>query len=396
MVTILAEDKNTGFGSFANVEREKLLKDGVTITLKAPHMLKLIVKNEEGQPVVGAGISLTRWFNRSGGFAGEGKTDSNGELAFRDIYEGSSYSWYIKTDGYYNYQSSYPQPNVGSADWKDTEDVILQRSENAHGNVIDEKGNPVSDVEIELIAQDASYNTKTSADGLFEIPVPEANLLGYEDSPSGLVPAGVWLKATYNGGKMGAFAKIERGELLKDGVTLTVKAPQPLTIHIADPNGRPLKNVEVNAGADFGDFGEGGRILYTDDKGKVVVQEIYSGATYGVMTQLRGYYRGSRGSDTATVGSADWKNTIDLVMEPANRTQTGRVVDEEGKPVAGALVRAWVSEEIKTTTNSDGRFSLAGFPASSIYVTAKKDDLVGSVEVTKDTGEVTITVKKNQ
>jgi hypothetical protein len=58
----------------------------------------------------------------------------------------------------------------------------------------------------------------------------------------------------------------------------------------------------------------------------------------------------------------------------------GRVVDTDGKPVAGATVRLWVFnfttfvERAATTTGPDGSFTFTGNPSHNIQVSADKPD----------------------
>jgi hypothetical protein len=57
----------------------------------------------------------------------------------------------------------------------------------------------------------------------------------------------------------------------------------------------------------------------------------------------------------------------------------GRVVDADGKPVAGATVRLWVFnfttfvEKASTTTAADGSFRFTGNPSHDIQVSADKE-----------------------
>ena len=58
----------------------------------------------------------------------------------------------------------------------------------------------------------------------------------------------------------------------------------------------------------------------------------------------------------------------------------GRVVDADGKPVAGAMVRLWVFnfttfvEKASTTTAADGSFRFTGNPSHNIQISADKPD----------------------
>ena len=81
-------------------------------------------------------------------------------------------------------------------------------------------------------------------------------------------------------------------------------------------------------------------------------------------------------------------------MERADRTQTGKVIDDEGKPVTWATVRAYVGDEITTTTDAEGKFELKGLPGSEIRLSVREGDLRGSANASKDTESVTIKLEK--
>jgi hypothetical protein len=84
--------------------------------------------------------------------------------------------------------------------------------------------------------------------------------------------------------------------------------------------------------------------------------------------------------DVGLGGGAGTIKAPDLVLEPADQTVAGRVVDEDGKPVAGAEVaaRAGVNDGNNITicnlatamTRADGTFILTGLGASPCTISA--------------------------
>lgn len=58
------------------------------------------------------------------------------------------------------------------------------------------------------------------------------------------------------------------------------------------------------------------------------------------------------------------------------RTVEGRVVDADGKPMPGAVVRNWGNDAPQTTsvTDDDGRFSLAGLPPGKVFLTVESPE----------------------
>lgn len=392
---LLVFNKDKSKGAFATYDRAKLLKEGATLTPRAPVALKLVVKDETGAPLEGATVSLTRWFNRSGGFGGRTTTDDKGEAVFSDLYHDGSYSWNVSLDEYLDYSSKLPGSVVGSANWKSVQEVVLKKADIAQGRVVDDKGKPLVGADVIAMAW-SRIETRTDADGNFKIAVPEGDNLGWERGPDGsLVPATVWIKVVHSWRDLGSFAAIQRDKLVKDGIEITAVPARPMTVVVKTPDGKPIEGVEIVSGARFGDHGEGGRIRYTDAKGEVVVSEVYVGGDYGIIAQLDGYHQVT-GDRIPRVGGPEWKNRVEVIMECTNRTQKGRVVDAEGKPVAGATVTASVRGEVSTQTDASGNFTLKGLPGSKIMVYARSGDMFGIVEVSKDSGDVTIQLKKRE
>jgi RNA polymerase sigma factor (sigma-70 family) len=132
-----------------------------------------------------------------------------------------------------------------------------------------------------------------------------------------------------------------------------------VTLLLRDPDGKPLTGVHVAGISSFSRQSEGTIICKTDacqvydlapDKMRVVV-----------------FFDPERRLSGAAFLQGDEQKPVEVRMKPTG-TAIGRLVDEEGKPIAGALVRIIfpggampepLAEEIETTrSGSDGRFKI--------------------------------------
>ncbi len=390
-------DEKTEVGAFEWADRATVLEDGVVIKVLPPQAMKAIVKDEDGNPVEGAKVRLSAMHGRSYGVPETAKTNSSGETVFDRVYMGGSYALSASLEGYYNYDSR-PSPNVGSDEWKDIQEIVLKRADIAKGRVVDESGDGLGGVELMVVNEERrSHGASATSDsnGYFELNVPGEDELTYTRTPDGRVRGIVQLKIGGRPGGLGAIVKVRREELLSGSVVLTAKPSLTLTVVVKDTEGRPLSGVEVVPILWHGGSGESCEWPVSNADGEAACRKIYAGGEYAVNTTLDGYYRSSR-DHLPVAGSSDWKERVELVMERADRTQTGKVIDDEGKPVTWATVRAYVGDEITTTTDADGKFELKGLPGSEIRISVREGELRGSANASKDTKDVTIKLEKRK
>jgi hypothetical protein len=166
-----------------------------------------------------------------------------------------------------------------------------------------------------------------------------------------------------------------------------------LTVLVRDKDGKPLKGAKVYLGPEWGTP----RVSYpstTDESGEAVYKYVVPGGVYRAPSaHLDGYYdKGS--NDLLKAGGPGWKDTITITMEEARRTQKGRVVDTDGKPLAGLSVHTSFGR--KTTSDSNGEFALTNLPDVEVPVWAEDRDCMGSAKSSKATEYITITAKKGQ
>ncbi|HEB51833.1 MAG TPA: carboxypeptidase regulatory-like domain-containing protein [bacterium] len=100
------------------------------------------------------------------------------------------------------------------------------------------------------------------------------------------------------------------------------------------------------------------------------------------------------GYEDAVVGPVAMGSPLDLTLRPA-RTINGRVVDEQGQPVAEASV---YTSKVKTTTADDGSFTLhlrdpLASELHAALTTAERNLVAAPTDIPKDGSEATLTLK---
>lgn len=189
-------------------------------------------------------------------------------------------------------------------------------------------------------------------------------------------------------GRVEAF---ERARLMKKPVVLRLAPTRTLTVVVRDKSGRPLKGAKVHLGPEWGTP----RVSYpraTDESGAAVYKHVIPGGIYRhPSAELDGYYHAAT-DDFLKAGGPKWRDMLTITMEEARRTQKGKVVDADGKPLAGLSVHTSFGR--KTTSDSNGEFALTNLPDSEVCIYAEDSSCMGSAKSSKATDYITITAKK--
>lgn len=160
---------------------------------------------------------------------------------------------------------------------------------------------------------------------------------------------------------------------------------------VKDIKGNPLSGASVYLG------NETEMLSYpkdTSSSGKATYKQVISGAKYYAGAEKDGYYFKRPGNGNyylPDMNSADWKDTIEIEMVDAHRTQAGKVVDESGAPVAKIKVRAMCGSE--AVTDANGEFVLKNMPDEKVSVYADTATASGSGSADKDTASLVIKLK---
>ncbi|MEW6250330.1 MAG: carboxypeptidase-like regulatory domain-containing protein [Planctomycetota bacterium] len=135
--------------------------------------------------------------------------------------------------------------------------------------------------------------------------------------------------------------------------------------------------------------------LHTGPDGRFESEALWPGDNYKVRTADHG---AARAESRMVQGEAG--ETVDagtLVLQRANRTIAGRVVDSAGRPVPGAHVvnSGDAPQPVRADTDAEGRFQLAGLFDGPAYVCVGKEGFrFTGRRVPGDTNEVMLTLRR--
>lgn len=374
-IIVAAEDPQHSSGVIAAVNRHEFLSKGIALTLHPAKSLKVVVKNIDGKPLADAqvniGIQEVSNINRYG------RTDSRGEIVLNGVYEGRLYDTYASLSGY---RSSRDHFVVGGVGWKPILEVTMTHNDVARGKVVDEAGRGIENASITLSFDRQHMIARSHSDGSFEFNIPAEDLAIGKSRP--LVGGLISLIAVSDDSSLGSTVMARRQELIT-GITFTLRPTRTATVIVTDTKGNRLKGAQVGC-----DWPTG---AITDAKGIAILNNLVWGSTCVVNAKMPGFFRPqyARGP---TVGSAEWRDTVKVVMEPMKREQHGRVVDINGNPMPGVQVVTMMSvTENKTViTAPDGKFVIEGLPDALVPLRAQKGNLVGSVMVSSRTQDTVL------
>ncbi|HEX3126817.1 MAG TPA: carboxypeptidase-like regulatory domain-containing protein, partial [Thermoanaerobaculia bacterium] len=262
--------------------------------------------------------------------------------------------------------------------------LVLRQGRTAFGRVVDEHGGPMAEARVALTrntddrlwpggsADDGLFQATTDSGGRFEIPDLPAGWFDLETSRAGFLP------------ERFQALEVEGGSGRIDLGTITLRQPATVTGWVIGSKGEPLADVRVllKSGGEVGvevASGPDGRFeLTAPDPRKPFELEACR------PDRLSLFYP----YETLPDGP------VEITLPSAARL-TGRVVDPDGEPASGASVTASVDpdhfwpippsplscpriDEVKATTDAEGRFVLGPLPNARLYVWATMQGYVGS------------------
>ena len=243
------------------------------------------------------------------------------------------------------------------------------------GTVVNSAGLPINNAKVFMGNQDTPL-LYTNEKGIFSFETP------------GIINDGYIWAYSYNNEECG-YTKLTSVPIFNKVLKIALMPTQKLTIKVTDLEGKPLQNVLINLN---------GNQANTNTNGVAVVSGLVNGIKYYISAKLKGYYYIAEG-DLPSVGSSDWKSSINLKMITANRTITGKVIDENGKAVDGAQISYEGSDGNSVLSDKNGKFTLTGVPDTEIDIRAYKYEIqgqrsYGSKAISKTQKEVAIILKK--
>ena len=254
------------------------------------------------------------------------------------------------------------------------------------GTVVDVEGNPVPNTTVTLFPY-SQGETRTDAEGRFTLTLPTT-------------PDQFWRNAA------GAGAIIARHlprdlaatvDIDEATTNATVKLEPGLTLagRVTDANDKPIAKAEARVifmSARMGSIL--GTPSLSDAEGRFEIKGLPSGRRYSVSATAKGY-----GSDNRTVETPD-AATRRIELDPialalADQRIAGVVVDDEDKPVKGAMLFTFGNGQPNANTQSDaqGRFTFDHVCAGPITIAANNLFGLGSGTAMAAGGDTNITVK---
>jgi protocatechuate 3,4-dioxygenase beta subunit len=348
-------------------------KSLIEINLKGDAWLEGKVTGDGDAPIVGAQVYAINFDSKSPTI-GNVRTDASGQYVIRGLSSGPLQLFLVQADGYGNYPDDL-SGLMGGKGGKGATDVKLVPGKNEKSvslvkggtvrGVVKEKdsGAPIAGARVTLGSMLAlfggSRETTTDAEGKFEIAsvpkgtailmvskegwfqpgVNQQSLMMVIGSQSGRNAA----PAVKDSGKGATIVVSEPGELIER--TLELAHGSTLSGIVSTPDGVAVAGAQVSLVLEGGGGGMSGMLAglfptpdprLTDAQGRFEMPGPAPGEKARVVARATGYLDGR--SDP--VSSAAGGSITDVAVKlRTGATVSGRVHDEQGKPIEGAYVR---------------------------------------------------------
>jgi prepilin-type processing-associated H-X9-DG protein len=351
------------------------------------------IKVAAGDRLTGQDIVLGKGVLISGKFvyAGTGEPVSDGQLVV--IQKGAMGPWgqtmvELEADGTFSFRhppgeiflhgitGSYAnaQLELSLVEGEDQTDVVLEVAQPLafKGKVLGPDGEGVAGATVRSKWGGQPSPAKTQTDGSFELPLGGQQPREYE---------ALLLDAThpdmpdYRGILMKPFQSESDAEgVIEMRRTGTIRG-QVLT---EDGNPIPSAKVRTTLRAEMRGWPDGN--VTADGEGRYEWTDAASGVQYTVTATADGY--GQDNSEQFSVDEDEKHEVRDLVLLVADQIIEGRVVNEEGNPVAGVNVNcnSRATGSRNTTTDEEGRFRLTNLVDEGIQIWAYHYSEAGSVQ----------------
>lgn len=365
---------------------------GLAFALTQAQRVRGQVVDPQGVPVPGAWISaeLEQPGDRppSGGVepsADGGASDPAGAFELRRLRPGLGYALRVERPGYLSAAASVVTPDRGSpqAPLK----IVLQPSPRVFGQVQDSQGRPISGAEVDVAAAapktrlsrilpEAAARATTDGQGRFTfagLPAAELDLV---------VRKGGFAAETFRG------LRLPSNQPAVDLGKIVLRPGAAIRGRVVDSRQRPIAAARIYEVEDLRRFEALADSLAGEEpaarsssRGDFTLPDLPAGSAVHVLVVAEGYRpEGLRGVRVPTA------QPLTVTLAEAF-TAHGRVLEESGEPVPGAKVELSWQEVLpgvpgdlpvggalyrNSTTDSEGRFTLAGVPggASEISILA--------------------------
>lgn len=331
------------------------------------------------------GISLYAYSTKGGGHGSEATTDEDGSFTLKTMPGETSL---VLTDLPEGYQSGFDFKRIVVPDaGLDGFEIQLTEADIGKGMVVDGAGNPVEGATV-TTEWGNSKSAATGPDGVFSI-----TLSSEPDDDDNVV-----LSAKDKTGEHAAKLETKRQALIGGTAVIKLKPTRSLSIEVTGSSGEPIPGAQIAVTEHLSNhFSTTGQPLTCDDSGKCTLNNLIQGFAYSFSAGAEGYFDVGAKRNRVTIGP-DTPNKIAIVLSRANRVQTGKVIDEMGRPASSIEVRMESRGSMSsfdrmsptTVTDAQGRFTLNNMPDAPVTLYASTENAHGSATVSKYTGPVTI------
>ena len=366
----------------AEVEAEAgKTSSGITLTVISGGVLEVSVREANtGVPLGGVSVGLRRKGGPGPSFLRRLsiRTGKDGIARVR-LAPGKYSSLWIPTTGLYEHYSADEPFEIADGKTRKVQ-VKLERLAVLKGVVRDVANKPVKGAEVIVLPSDLAWPPygpaiETDGKGRFKFHFH----LGERErrDPIGTVVARI---AARN-----LIAAAEIGDV-KTLVEIKLAPGAQITGLVTDPEGKPIAGAKVRAS-----LGVGAQWTFalritavTDGKGRYVFPAMLPDAEYRIRAAADGYGRANITGDIPEKPKAPVQ-VEKIVLKPANLSISGVVLDADGKPAVGVVVRAsgegQPDSDKSATTDKKGKFKVVKLCKGEVRLRARgKDGSRGSID----------------
>jgi hypothetical protein len=186
-------------------------------------------------------------------------------------------------------------------------------------------------------------------------------------------------------------------------VDLEPAAPVTLRGSVVDDAGRPVADAKIGLSISLNDqatdepwrfFNSREKLPMTDVDGKFEIAGILRNSRVAVYINKPGY--SGVWSDRMATEKPDDIDLPVLRLSPATGELSGRVVDEQGRPVPDAAVSVHDLGPIVTNTDAQGRFRLQKVPNKEIWLRAQAESGEWAQKITPDASDLNVKLQTRQ
>jgi uncharacterized GH25 family protein len=340
-----------------------------------------LVNAEEGTPV-GEGATLT--LREKAEFKTPQPVDERGRGTLK-VPRGASYVCVLcRKDGYVTTAVTWESPDQKTAvDLPAEFTVKLPKGKTISGRVVDDAGKPVKDATVTV----SSYRRDRDEQTPTEMPVVrpfipwEKRMTDAEGrwSYGGADPVAAEIRVHAQHPDFARDTKDFDGppiQSLFDGSAVTIlERGVDVTGTVTDSKGTPIAGARVTTVENNHVVNDYGVTSKSDASGKFRLAHVRTSKAATLTVSAKGHGPEMISVD---VGGGDGPPAPVAIVLPDARTIRGRVLDPEGKPVAGAtvLARDWRNKSsisLRAKADAEGKFAIADAPADEVRFHVFKD-----------------------